>query len=124
LLSRGVASDSPTRSDALEELRGFPKWENDTLQPKVGLSLKTNAPDGSAVSEQTLIPKILIDPFLHGHYLHKGNAKSDQLDAFPLSDITRHVFLATMTELCWVYYTTANFVRQVLAMPDLVDAMG
>jgi hypothetical protein len=33
------------------------------------------------VNEDVPTGPILIDLFIHGHYLHEGNAKSDQLEA-------------------------------------------
>jgi hypothetical protein len=121
LLGRHVHErDSSLRDAATAALRELRDWEKEVLKPKIALSMEHGAADGSSVQED-LTPAVLIDLFLHGKYLHKGNEKSDKLAAWPLAHLAQHTFMGTMVDLSQVYWVGANVVREVLKVPALVD---
>jgi hypothetical protein len=123
LLRRHVrGDDAPYRDAALTELKELRRWEREALRPRIGLTWTHLRPDRTVASREEFTPEILIDLFLHGHYLHKGNAKSDKLDDWPLADAARQSFFGAMTALTQVYSTGANVVREVLNVPALLDA--
>jgi hypothetical protein len=110
------------RDAATAELKALREWEKDALKPTAALRWQHTGPDGSIVSEEDLTPEVLIDLFLHGKYLHKGNEKSDKLDAWPLGHVAQHSFFGAMAALSQVYWVGANVVREVLKEPSLLDA--
>jgi hypothetical protein len=59
-------------------------------------------PDGSVAYEEELTPEVLIDLLLHGRYVHKGNEKSDKLDAWPLAHVAQQSFFDAMHGLSQV----------------------
>lgn len=113
--------DSDHRSAATAELKALREWEKDALRPTVGLHWQHRGLDGSVGSEE-LTPAVLIDLFLHGRYLHKGNEKSDKLDAWPLAHLAQHRFFGAMLDLARVWWVGRNVVSKVLAVPPLIDA--
>jgi hypothetical protein len=54
--------------------------------------------------------------------LHKGNAKSDQLEAFPLRGMLLSEFIHAMAVLMQVYWVGRNVVVRVLETPSLLPA--
>lgn len=109
------------REQAVEELRGLRAWEKEALRPTVQLNMQTTGPDGAVVSAEELTPAVLIDLFLHGRYLHKGNEKSDKLNAWPLAHVAQHSFLGAIRSLSQVWWVGRNVVKEVLAEPRLLD---
>lgn len=66
--------------------------------------------------------RTIIDAYLHGHYLHSGNAKSDlarRLD--DLQPWPRYTLYSTMLLLRNVYWNGANVVDRVLRVPSLLE---
>ncbi len=122
LLSRHAKElGSPHRDAAIAELKGLLNWEKQALIPEVELKLQRTAQDGTVVFEEDYTPKVLIDLFLHGKYLHKGNEKSDRLAAWPMANMLQWSFFNAMIKLSQVYWVGANVVREVLKMPGLLD---
>jgi hypothetical protein len=64
---------------------------------------------------------VLIDLFLHGKYLHKGNEKSDKLAAWPLAHLLQDSFFGAMKQLSQIYWVGRNVVAEVLKVPALLD---
>jgi hypothetical protein len=121
LLSSHVHTrDSVYRDAALSDLKELRKWPQEELRPHVGMTMRTRRADAS-IEVENYTPTLLIDLFLHGKYLHKGNEKSDRLEAWPLANVAQQVFLTSMWILAKIFYTGANVVREVLAVPDLLD---
>jgi len=123
LLGRHVHNRGGRHRDAASaELKALRKWEKDALRPRIALKWQHCRPDGSVAYDEDLTPEVLIDLFLHGHYLHKGNEKSDKLEAWPLAHLAQQSFFGAMRSLSQVYWVGANVVREVLKVPDLLDA--
>jgi hypothetical protein len=123
LLGRHVHDrDGDHRDAALAELKALREWEKDALQPGMALRWQHCRPDGSVAHEEDLTPAVLIDLFLHGRYMHKGNEKSDKLDAWPLAHVAQQSFFDAMHGLSQVYWVGANVVREILKVPALLDA--
>jgi hypothetical protein len=113
LLGRHVHErESPHQREALDALKELRKWEGEARRSTSGLQIKVN--------EDVLSGPVLIDLFVHGHYLHKGNAKSDQLEAFPLRGMLLSEFIRAMTVLMHVYWVGRNVVARVLETPSLL----
>lgn len=110
------ARGGPLEDEALAALKEFRVAQRQVLRGEGGPALILN--------DRRLTPEVLIDLFLHGHYLHKGNEKSDQLAEWPLSDVTKHTFFVAMDQLRRLYWNAANVVRRILACSDLVDVGG
>jgi hypothetical protein len=96
--------------------------EKEALRPTIALKWQHGRPDGSIAYEEDLTPEVLIDLFLHGKYLHKGNEKSDKLDAWPLAQVAQQVFFGAMTSLSEVYWVGRNVVAEVLKVPTILNA--
>ena len=112
LLSRHIkARESDLQADAIKALRELRRWPNEILASP-GIKLVMN--------DEVLSPAVLVDLFLHGHYLHKGNEKSEKLAQWPVADVTRHVFFTTILQLRNVYWVGRNVVLRVLAQPQLL----
>jgi hypothetical protein len=123
LLSRHAHErGSEHRDAAIAELKGLREWEKDALRPTMALRWQHVRADGSIAYEEDLTPEVLIDLFLHGKYLHKGNEKSDKLDAWPMAHLLQHSFFGAMTALSQVYWVGRNVVAEVLDVPVLLDA--
>lgn len=123
LLSRHVHErGSEYRDAAGAELRALRQWEQDALRPTMALKWQHARPDGSIAYEEEFTPAVLIDLFLHGKYLHKGNEKSDKLAAWPLAHVAQHAFFGAMRALSEVYFVGRNVVAEVLKVPALLDA--
>lgn len=75
LLSCHVLRDSEHRRAAVGELREFRDAEKEALKPKLALDLREVSPTGDDSKERSYTPAVLIDLFLHGKYLHKGNGE-------------------------------------------------
>ena len=73
------------------------------------------------MDSEVLTPRVLIDLFSHGHYLHKGNDKSEKLARWPMADLTRFVFFSAIVQLRNLYLVAANVVRRILSAPSLTD---
>lgn len=112
--------NGPLQDQAIEALRELQKWEKNALRPTVALNWRHVGPEGQ-VREEVLTPAVLIDLFLHGRYLHKGNQKSDKLDAWPLADAAQHSFLGAIRALSQVWWVGRNVVSAVLGEPALLD---
>jgi len=114
LLSRHAHErGSQHRDVAVAELKALREWEKDALRPTIALKWQHAQPDGSIAHEEDLTPEVLIDLFLHGKYLHKGNDKSDKLDAWPLAHVAQQCFFGAMTALAEVYCVGRNVVAEV-----------
>lgn len=122
LLSGHVLRDSEHRRVAVGELREFRDAEKEALKPKLALDLRGVSPTGDDSKERSYTPAVLIDLFLHGKYLHKGNEKSDQLAAWPQAHLTQFAFYDALASLTELYCVGANVVREVLKVPELLDA--
>ncbi len=123
LLSRHAHErGSQHRDVAVAELRALREWQKDALRPTIALKWQHARPDGSIGYEEDLTPELLIDLFLHGKYLHKGNEKSDKLDAWPLAQVAQQSFFGAMTALSQVYWVGRNVVAEVLNAPALLNA--
>jgi hypothetical protein len=121
LLSRHAHErGSEHRDAAVAELKALREWEKEALRPTIALKWEHARPDGSIAYEEDLTPEVLIDLFLHGKYLHKGNEKSDKLDAWPLAHVLQQSFFGTMIALSQVYWVGRNVVAQVVTGPSLV----
>jgi len=113
LLGRHVHErESPLQREALDAIKELRKWEGEARDVKGGVEINVNG--------ETMTGPILIDLFLHGHYLHKGNAKSDALDVFPLRAMLLSEFIRAMTVLMQVYWVGRNVVAQILETPSLL----
>lgn len=123
LLGRHVHDrGGPHRDAASAELKALRECEKDALRPSIALKWQHCRPDGSVAYYEDLTPEVLIDLFLHGHYLHKENEKSDKLDAWPLTHVAQQSFFGAMGSLSQVYWVGANVVREILKVPNLLDA--
>lgn len=123
LLSRHAHEHgSEHRDAAVAELKALREWEKDALRPTTALTWHHARPDGTIAYEEELTPEVLIDLFLHGKYLHKGNEKSDKLDAWPLTHVAQQVFFSAMTALSQVFWVGRNVIVEVLKVPALLDA--
>jgi hypothetical protein len=91
-----------------------------SLRPAIDLKWQHARPDGSIAYEEDLTPEVLIDLFLHGKYLHKGNEKSDKLDAWPYAHLLQQSFFGAMFGLSQVYWVGRNVVAEVFKVPSLV----
>jgi hypothetical protein len=122
LLSRRAHDrDSEHRDAAVAELRALREWEKAVLRPTIDLKWQHARPDGSIAYEEDLTPEVLIDLFLHGKYLHKGNEKSDKLDAWPYAHLLQQSFFAALIALSQVYWVGRNVVAEVVLVPSLVS---
>lgn len=123
LLSRHAHErGSEHRDAAVAELKALRDWEKDALRPTMALKWQHARPDGTIAHEEDLTPEVLIDLFLHGKYLHKGNEKSDKLDGWPYAHLLQHSFLGAMTALSQVYCVGRNVAAEVLTVPSLLNA--
>lgn len=121
LLSRHAHErGSEHRAAAVAELKALREWEKQALRPTIALKWQHARADGSIAYEEDLTPEVLIDLFLHGRYLHKGNAKSDKLDAWPYAHLLQQSFFGAMIALSQVYWLGRNVVDQVVTAPSLV----
>jgi hypothetical protein len=121
LLSRHAHErGSEHRDAAVAELKALREWEKEALRPTIALKWQHARPDGSIAHEEDLTPEVLIDLFLHGKYLHKGNDKSDKLDAWPYAHLLQQSFFGAMIALSQVYWVGRNVVAQVVTVPSLV----
>jgi hypothetical protein len=115
LLSRHVHErDSTHQRESLDALKELRDWEGEALKASSGVEYTVNG--------EVLTGPILIDLFVHGHYLHKGNEKSDRLEAFPLRTMLLSEFIRAMTVLMQVYWVGRNVVACVLETPSLLPA--
>lgn len=110
---------SEHRVAAITELKALREWEKEALRPVIALKWRHARPDGSIAYEEDLTPEVLIDLFLHGKYLHKGNEKSDKLDAWPFAHLLQQSFFGAMTALSQVYWVGRNVVQEVLKVSAL-----
>lgn len=113
---------SPLRDAAVTQLKTLREWEKEALRPTIALRWQHARPDGSIAHEEDLTPEVLIDLFLHGKYLHKGNEKSDKLDAWPLAHLLQQSLFTAMFGLSQVYWVGRNVVTEVLKSPGLLTA--
>jgi hypothetical protein len=112
LLGRHVHErESPLQLQAQAALKKLRDWEGEVAKIS-GVAIDVNG--------EALTGPILIDLFLHGHYLHKGNAKSDKLDAFPMPLLLLNEFIAAMLRLMHVYWIGRNAVAYLLDTPSLL----
>jgi len=112
LLSEHIR-ESPRRQEALDALRALRKWKGEVLRMP-GVAFNINGDD--------LTPEKLIDLWLHGRYLHKGNAKSDLIDALPFAALLQSEFMDVMYRLSHVFWVGHNVAKLVLAAPSLLPA--
>jgi hypothetical protein len=110
LLSRRVG-ESPSRQEALDALRDLRKWKGEVLRMP-GVAFNVNGED--------LTPGKLIDLWLHGRYLHKGNANSDLLDSLPFAAVLQSEFMSLMYNLSQVFWIGRNVVAPILSTPALL----
>jgi hypothetical protein len=121
LLSRHAHERGSEHRDAsVAELKALSEWEKEALRPTIALKWQHARPDGSIAHEEALTPEVLIDLFLHGKYLHKGNEKSDKLNAWPYAHLLQQSFFGAMFALSQVYWVGRNVVAQVGKVPSLV----
>lgn len=111
---------SEHRDAAVAELKALREWEKEALRPTIALKWQHARSDGSIANEEDLTPEVLIDLFLHGKYLHKGNEKSDKLAAWPYAHLLQQSFFGAMIALSQVYWVGRNVVAQVVTVPSLV----
>jgi hypothetical protein len=117
LLGRHVHErESPLQREALDALKELRDWEDEARQSRGGMQLKVN--------DEVLTGPILIDLFVHGHYLHKGNEKSDMLEALPLRPMLLSEFIRAMTVLMRVYWVGRNVVVEILKTPSLLASQA
>jgi hypothetical protein len=122
LLSRHAHErKSEHRDAAVAELKALRDWEKEALRPVMELKWQHTRPDGLLAYEDELTPTVLIDLFLHGKYLHKGNEKSDKLAAWPLAHLLQDSFFGAMKQLSQIYWVGRNVVAEVLKVPALLD---
>jgi len=122
LLSRHAHErGSEHRDAAVAELKSLREWEKDALRPTIVLKWERAREDGSIADTEDLTPAVLIDLFLHGKYLHKGNEKSDKLDAWPLAHVAQQVFFDAMINLSRIYWVGRNVVAEVVKVPTLLS---
>jgi hypothetical protein len=114
---------SPLQRDALDAIKELHAVEKQILRGEGQIALVTTRrqADGTEVSEK-LTPRLLIELFLHGHYLHKGNEKADKLAQWPIPDIARHAFFGAILDLRNLYWSARNIVLRILRCPELLDA--
>lgn len=102
--------ESLLQRDALDALRDLRDEEKARLRRTQGVTLVVNGVE--------LTPRVLIDLFLHGRYLHKGNEKSARLDRIPMGQIPQSEFHGVMTSLVALYWEMRNVVARVLDHPN------
>jgi hypothetical protein len=102
--------ESPRRQDAIDAIRDLRRWKREAVQHR-GVSFDINGED--------LTTEALIDLWLHGHYLHKGNAKADKLDALPLKSVLLSEFMGAISRLSQVFWIGRNVVKPILETPSL-----
>lgn len=107
---------SPKQREALDGLKELRNWEKDVRKAKSGIEINVNG--------EVLTGPVLIDMFVHGHYLHKGNELSDKLDAFPLRGMLLSEFIRAMTVLVQVFWVGRNVVVEILKTPSLLPALA
>jgi len=112
-LLSGHVCESARRQEALDELRKLRKWKTEVLRMS-GVAFNINGED--------LTPEKLIDLWLHGRYLHKGNENSDQIDAFPFAGMLQSEFMGAMERLSHVFWVGRNVVQPILTTPSLLPA--
>lgn len=113
LLGRHVHDrPSPHQREALDALKELRDSEDEARKSTSGIEIKVN--------NDVMTGPVLIDLFVHGHYLHKGNPKSDLLEAFPLRGMLLSEFIRAMTVLMHVYWIGRNVVARVLETPSLL----
>ncbi|HEV3000031.1 MAG TPA: hypothetical protein VGW75_04755 [Solirubrobacteraceae bacterium] len=109
--------------EALDALNEYRELERRILkgEGEIAMQMTRRHTDGTETTER-LTPRLLIDLFLHGHYLHKGNAKSDKLAQWPIPDMAKHVFFGAITRLRNLWWAGRNAVRRILSCPELLNA--
>jgi hypothetical protein len=112
-LLTGHVADGRDKDEALGQLRDLRKWKAEALQIRT-MAFNVNGED--------LTPARLIDLWLHGKYLHKGNEKSDFLDALPHAAMLQAEFMDAMHRLARVFWVGRNVVVAVLSEPTLLPA--
>jgi hypothetical protein len=101
---------SPQQQGATDALRAFRALLRDALK------------DGFVqfnINGEVLTGPKLIDLFLHGHYLHKGNEKSAFLDSIPMRPMMQAQFLAAVSKLIVIYWAVRDVVALILETPSL-----
>lgn len=116
---------SPRQREALDAVKELRDIERQILRGdgQIALVMARSNADGTEAREN-LTPRLLIDLFLHGHYLHSGNDKADKLAQWPIPDMARHVFFGAVMALRNLYWVGRNIVRRILDRPGLLDAQG
>jgi hypothetical protein len=87
LLLRHVSIDAPQRAAALAELREIKGGRSELLKRSdIAMVLERRHPDGF-ITRERMSTETLIDLWLHGHFLHDENEKSQALDQWPIKHI-------------------------------------
>lgn len=112
---------SPLQEEARDAIKQLHDVEKRILRGdgQMALVMRRVGADGTEISE-TLTPRLLIDLFLHGHYLHSGNDKADKLAEWPIPDMARHVFFSAINDLSGLYWVGRDIVSRILSHPELL----
>jgi hypothetical protein len=104
--------ESPLQEQAMDELRMIRKWHKEAAKPH-GLRIEM---DG-----RNLTPKVLIEVFLYGRYLHKDQDKLALLEQAAPVALLQFEFLSTMQVLAKIYRCVGQeVVRPILKTRSLV----
>ena len=121
LLKRSVhEKDGPRRDEAIAALDEFNEAKRVAMS---GAGAEIVFKDATTGEQRKMTSERIIEAYLHGQYLHSGNAKCDiarDLDNIP--GLSRFTFYTVMLALRNLYWCAANAVDRVLAVPALLDA--
>lgn len=119
LLKRSVDQHGgPRRQEALDFFAYYPA-EQKRRMGAVGIGIVFEGPDG----QRPIDTEMTIEAYMHGHYLHGTNEKSelakqlDEMQPFP-----RFTLYTTMHYLAGLYWMAANVIDRILDAPQLLDA--
>jgi hypothetical protein len=120
LLKRSAHECNGTqKAAALEALDEFIAAQRRAM---AGIGMGIVLENATSGARSDIDPAKVIDAYLHGHYLHSGNAKSNlarELDEIRV--IARLTFYSVMLNLRNLYWMTANVIDRVLAVAALLD---
>ncbi len=119
-LKRSVrAHGGPHQAEALRRLKELREWVGEILDRGIGLGIVFD----NGKTEQRISPRVLLDTYFHGRYLHSGNDKAElaeRLDA--LNPWARYTLYSVIWKLTRAYWVIANVAE--LAVTGTPRAAG
>jgi hypothetical protein len=113
LLSRHAHDrQSPRRDVAVDELKRLRKLKAQALEA----GLVTHLSSG-----QALTPKVLIETFINGHYLHKDERRMAVLEDLRGDVVLMFEFLSSLQRLSYVFAIGRAVVKPILETPTLLS---